>query len=422
MSSITRLPRELFLEVGDYLSGGDLSRLMRVHGSLSTLFKDRLRRRAVTEHYSIVTAIERNRFELIDILLNSNVPTKAEVNSALHAAVDANNVDVITRLLDRGADMYHLDGNSLTPVMRLIKSDHCNIEIARLFVNRGYDLDYSGLEATRVLPIFHRTIAVSLGNNRALSCLRMWLCLGASPNQTDTLGRNALDYLLETVRKETPLRTVKMVVNFLLFAGLKPEQSTPSRGAGVLFNAFQYSNEIGELLLRRGVSPNYRDHLGRTMMHSLVWNASKENPMSLEETTAIIDTLLHYGADINARTRMGATPLERAIGQGRIPVVRFLCRKGADRWAGTNLGVEPPRLLSSAVRSGDLELLQILLYEGNDGWYWPPSAIQGLVWDCQRSPKLYGSPCHYALMKFGYSLTARMASHGYHLPYFRASP
>ena len=409
MSPVTRLPRELFLEVGDYLSGSDLSRLMRVHSGLSTLFKDRLRRRAVTEHYSIVTAIERNRFELIDILLNANVPTEAEVNSALHAAVDANNVDVITRLLDRGADMYHLDGNSLTPVMRLIDSDHGNAEIARLFADRGYNFNYSGIGRTLVLPIFHRTI-FSFESERTLSYLKMWLCLGASPNQTDSLGRDALDYLFEIVTEEAPPGIVKMVVDFFLSAGLKPERSTPSRGAGVLFNAFQYSNEIGELLLRHGVSPDYRDHLGRTAMHSLVWYTSKEDPMSLEETTAIIDTLLHYGADIDARTWMGATPLERAIVQGRIPVVRFLCREGADRWVGTSLGAEPPRLLSNALRSGDLELLQILLYEGNNGWYWPPSAIQGLLGECQSDPALYCSPCHDALVRFGHFQAVGVAS------------
>lgn len=213
----------MFLEIGKFLSAKDLSRLMRVQSPLSVLFRSDLRRKAISEHYSIVTAIEMGRVELIDILLESNVPTKAEISDALLVAIDVNNIGLAERLLNRGANVYHVDGDGSTSMIRLIDSDHCNPEMARLLVAHGYDLDYSGKAGAAVMPVMHATIA-NFQRPETLDLLRLWVELGADPNQLDSKRRNALDYFYVMVTSETPQELEKAVEDLLLSLGTHPAE------------------------------------------------------------------------------------------------------------------------------------------------------------------------------------------------------
>ena len=65
--------------------------------------------------------------------------------------------------------------------------------------------------------------------------------------------------------------------------------------------------EMVKLLLSRGVSPDVRDWDGRTPLH---WAASAENP-------DVCATLLEGGADVNAATFSGVTPLMEVVSLGQ---------------------------------------------------------------------------------------------------------
>lgn len=76
-----------------------------------------------------------------------------------------------------------------------------------------------------------------------------------------------------------------------------------------------------EKLLRDGTSADAEDSAGYRALHYAARNAHHH----------VCETLLRYGADVNARTRCGrATALHRAATRGRADVVRLLLRHGAD--------------------------------------------------------------------------------------------
>ena len=112
--------------------------------------------------------------------------------------------------------------------------------------------------------------------------------------------------------------------------------------------------DVAEILLERGADPNLPDRTGMTPlyaavdMHTLAFTFGRPDltQRTVEGTVGMIQTLLLYGADPNARlkTRIlkrvynagdprlgeGATPLMRAARGGDAPVMRMLIDGGAD--------------------------------------------------------------------------------------------
>ena len=111
-------------------------------------------------------------------------------------------------------------------------------------------------------------------------------------------------------------------------------------------------------LLAEGVDVNHRNASGDTLLHQVVV------PLSLEEAERleIIEFLLAEGADPNLAGRYGETPLHRAASRrGNAPAVAALLDGGADTEATTEDGRTP---LHGAV--GDAEVLGVLLDRGAD--------------------------------------------------------
>jgi ankyrin repeat protein len=96
-----------------------------------------------------------------------------------------------------------------------------------------------------------------------------------------------------------------------------------------------------EYFLQRGVSPNQTDHEGLTALHEAIRSTGGSGNVVVNRPL-IIKALLAAGADVNARTAKGLTPLMMAVGQSA-EVVRMLIEHRADVNAMT---MENGRLLS----------------------------------------------------------------------------
>ena len=83
-------------------------------------------------------------------------------------------------------------------------------------------------------------------------------------------------------------------------------------------------------------------------------------PQSFPDVTRL---LLEHGADVNARSRYGWTPLH-ASGAGMVEVVRVLLEHGADAFATDTIRGRTP--LHSAVYHGETENVRVLLEHGAD--------------------------------------------------------
>jgi ankyrin repeat protein len=89
------------------------------------------------------------------------------------------------------------------------------------------------------------------------------------------------------------------------------------------------------------VSPNQTDHEGLTALHEAIRSTGGSGNVVVNRPL-IIKALLAAGADVNARTAKGLTPLMMAVGQSA-EVVRMLIEHRADVNAMT---MENGRLLS----------------------------------------------------------------------------
>ena len=92
-------------------------------------------------------------------------------------------------------------------------------------------------------------------------------------------------------------------------------------------------------------------------------------------SVALIEKLVSYGADINAKDNFGSTVLHYAAWGGNLDVVKYLVDKGADINAKTGAFLGMTTVLHAAALGGNMELFEYLENKGldiyaktNSGW------------------------------------------------------
>lgn len=120
----------------------------------------------------------------------------------------------------------------------------------------------------------------------------------------------------------------------------------------LIFEASRHGNvrEV-ELLLRRGVNLNYRDHYGLTALHAAAFKGHKNVALMLSEV----------GLDLECEDDEGNVPLHMAVESGDIETVRVFVDKGVNLNAMNKRGVTP---LYMARVWGYEDVCQLLVSKG----------------------------------------------------------
>lgn len=198
-------------------------------------------------------------------------------------------------------------------------------ECVRLLLEAGADPNAESVDGSRAMDV-----AVTYGHLPAAVLL---LSYGADPSASfvprttsdrdrvltyETAAREngfrALEQLFRHLRRRDPAVEQALATVASTPAPLQPEQMI------LLENPVQRPRLVQ--LLCSGVSPRVADAFGYTPLHYASFG--------LIQDTLVIRTLLDAGADIDARTRFGQTPLMIAVERGFFGVARILIARGAD--------------------------------------------------------------------------------------------
>lgn len=129
-----------------------------------------------------------------------------------------------------------------------------------------------------------------------------------------------------------------------------------------LYNACKDGNyEIVELLLMNGANPNAKTLIGNTPLNGIFQNGIRLLDIHLK----IIQLLLNYNADINLANKYGGTPLHYLLVNQRncLPFVKILLENGADVNAKAKRGDTP---LLSACMFHEYPTVKMLVDNGSD--------------------------------------------------------
>jgi ankyrin repeat protein len=247
--------------------------------------------------------------ETLDLLLLHGADVKA-VNrlgeNALSRLVQSNpRADlseigmIVTKLLKAGADPNAKTSDG-SPII-VAASSVGNRGLVDALVSAGADVNARGQMGTALLTAV-----------RFPEVVKILLDAKADPNVANNTGNTPL----------LAAATGRIIesMKLLLDAGALPNPPPPAREGALDIAARIGDPEEVNLLVRHTIDVNAKNSEGDTALHTLARYGRDNNPAR----TQVAKTLLQFGADRNARNRLGKTPAETAADAGAADLAYLL--------------------------------------------------------------------------------------------------
>lgn len=275
-------------------------------------------------------------------MMSSVLPKPDPLVCALCEACARGDVRLVQGLLEQGANIDGKNENRDTPMHVAIQANQ--VEVASLLMDSGADLEGAHSSA-KLPPLFQAAAAGQTG------MVKMFLDHGCDPLQTQPYSSTSYFYdVVETGSVEG--------ARLLLEHGCDAECSNSSSRKAIVAAVRRDSVPMVELLIAHGAKVrDVSDTNGGSILSAAV--ATKN--------LAMVRALLDAGADADARTSSGSCVLAQAIADHELPVAYLLLSRGA-RGDRSTLSGQP--LVIAAIRDKQLpahdktELVRRLLQRG----------------------------------------------------------
>ncbi len=280
-------------------------------------------------------------------------------------------LEIVKLLLEHRADPNALNSGGDNPLMELIWCDKFDLEIARLLIDYGTDLEYVGsFDKTALMraadkgllelvKIINEKIKKSKNTSEELKSalleafgednkdVVMYLLeQGADFREKTTFGDNVLAYAAE----HGHIDIIEWLINHVLdLVEEIKETNYALRGA-----AYKGELEVVKFLINKGAYVNGGVSGGQ---ENPLMNAARYNYIKMAEF------LVEKGADLESTNFDGNTPLQFAAYEGKIKMVKFLLEKGANINAKNKTNWNA---LMQAALEGFEEVAKILIEKGSE--------------------------------------------------------
>ncbi len=285
--------------------------------------------------------------------------------SALMVAAKYGRTEMVSLLLDYGADIDTSDSNGETALIYAAENGHA--EVISLLIEKGANIHVHNCDGHTVL-----TFKVIEGN---IAMVKQLIKLGAKVNLVDADGKTPLLFAAEKGHaeifallldagadihaKDHNGDTVLMYVASWGNVTIMQKLLTPKPDVAVNVNAINKLGitalifalheghvEVASMLIEAGASVHIVDEYGKTVLMGAV----------ILRNVAIVEKLLALGVDVNAGPKNSRTALTLAVICDQIDIVKLLLKHGAR--------VENETL--NALTLGDIPTLELLLAYGGE--------------------------------------------------------
>ncbi|MEM7758931.1 MAG: ankyrin repeat domain-containing protein, partial [Cyanobacteria bacterium P01_A01_bin.40] len=294
--------------------------------------------------------------------------------SLIHAAIIEQRYEIISSLIDIGADVNYEVRYTHTPIFRAIS--HGRLDIAQLLIDNGaniniedntgehlvfYALYYGSIESVRLLiennayvDVKNKrgdTLLILAINGNHIELAKSLIANGANVNLKRESGETPLFHAID----QNKLELVKLLIdnganpnlkNDKTYFKDKPDIAKFNSEKLPLFNN-KINYEIAKLLIENGAAIDTKDKSGHT---SLFFYSKLGNKY-------IVEDLIKLGANVNTKDRYGRTPLFYAKNKN---VVKLLVNNGA------NVNVEDIIGRTPLFEVEDKDTTQLIIDKGAD--------------------------------------------------------
>ncbi len=222
---------------------------------------------------------------------------KSVINEDLVNAVKAGNTELVSFLLEKGADVESKNKAKSTCLMTASGSGH--LEIVELLLQ--YNADVNAIKRTG------RTALIMACMRGRMEIVKLLIENGANVNQGISSGLTPLITAAGSTQTE--------IIKLLIDSGADP--------TNVLFNRYLFQKNIVELLIEYGADVNAIDSRGQ----SAIMRAIEQDTNNLYDYLRV---LLSNGANTNIKDIAGKSALKMAEETNNVDVALMLLEYGAD--------------------------------------------------------------------------------------------